>query len=133
MDGSGGGNTSATPIAVTDFLHDRITRPTFQTFLDSLPILAVDGSLVFVTNFESDPTLADAKGNVHAKTGTFVEAGSTGLVLKSQALAGYVVSKGGKQLIFEIVVNNVKIKDLNDVLQAFQDEGKIAAILWRDN
>jgi hypothetical protein len=28
VDGSGGGNSSATPIAVTDFLHDRITRPT---------------------------------------------------------------------------------------------------------
>ena len=133
VDGSGGGNTSATPIAVTDFLRDRTTRPTFQIFFDSLPILAVDGSLVFVTNFESDPTLADAKGKVHAKTGTFVEAGSTGLVLKSQALAGYVATKGGKQLVFEIVVNNVKINDLNDVLQAFQDEGKIAAILWRDN
>jgi D-alanyl-D-alanine carboxypeptidase len=48
-------------------------------------------------------------------------------------LAGYVATKGGKQLVFEVVVNNVKIKDLNDVLQAFQDEGKIAAILWRDN
>jgi len=31
------------------------------------------------------------------------------------------------------VVNNVKITALNDVLQAFQDEGTLAAILWRDN
>lgn len=133
FDGSGGGDSSATPIAVTDFLRGRITRPTYQTFFDSLPILAVDGSLVFVTNFESDSALAGAKGNVHAKTGTFVALGPTGLELKSQALAGYVQTKSGKQLIFEVVVNNVKIKELNDVLQAFQDEGRISAILWRDN
>ena len=44
-----------------------------------------------------------------------------------------MATKGGKQLVFEIVVHNVKINDLNNVLLAFQDEGKIAAILWRDN
>ena len=133
VDGSGGGETSATPMAVTQFLRDRTTRPTFQTLFDSLPILAVDGSLGFVTNFESDSALSGAKGNVHAKTGTFVHGGPAGLMLKSQALAGYVQSKSGKLLSFEVVVNNVKIMGLNDVLRAFQDEGTIAAILWRDN
>jgi D-alanyl-D-alanine carboxypeptidase len=74
VDGSGGGDTSATPVAVTNFLRDRTMRPTYQTFFDSLPVLAVDGSLSFVTNFESDTILAGAKGQVHAKTGTFVSA-----------------------------------------------------------
>jgi D-alanyl-D-alanine carboxypeptidase len=31
------------------------------------------------------------------------------------------------------VVNNVPITGLNQVLQVFQDQGTIAAILWRDN
>jgi D-alanyl-D-alanine carboxypeptidase len=44
-----------------------------------------------------------------------------------------VQTRSGHQFVFEVVVNNAKIKDINDVIQAFQDEGKIAAIIWRDN
>jgi hypothetical protein len=29
-------------------------------------------------------------------------------------------------------VNNVTVTGLNDVLQVFQDEGRISALLWRD-
>jgi hypothetical protein len=31
------------------------------------------------------------------------------------------------------VVNNVPIKNIPDILQIFQDQGTISAILWRDN
>jgi D-alanyl-D-alanine carboxypeptidase len=133
IDGSGGGNSSATGVSVTHFLLDRITRATFPTFFNSLPILAIDGSLVIVTDFESDPTLAGAKGNVRAKSGTFVAGTPSGLVLKSRAMAGYVQAQDGKQLVFEVVVNNVPVSNLNDVIRVFQDEGTISAILWRDN
>lgn len=132
VDGSGGGETMATGDAITHYLRERTSLPTFTPFLSALPILGVDGSLVFVTDFESDPTLAGAKGNVSAKPGTFVAGTSNGIVLKTQALAGYVQAKSGRQLVFEVVVNNVPITGLNDVIQAFQDEGTISAILWRD-
>ena len=133
LDGSGGGQTTATNEAVTKMLTDLSVSSAFPAFFDALPVLGVDGSLSFVTDFESDPTLANAKGQVHAKTGTLLEGTDSGLVLKGQALAGYINTRGGRRLIFEVVVNNVTVSGLNDVLQVFQDEGMISAILWRDN
>lgn len=133
VDGSGGGLTTATNQAVTRMLIDMKGKSSFPTFFNDLPKLGVDGSLGFVTDFKSDPTLAGATGQVTAKTGTFVEGNDAGLVLKGQAFGGYVNTKGGRQLVYELVVNNVVITSLDDVLQTFQDEGRISAMLWRDN
>jgi D-alanyl-D-alanine carboxypeptidase len=133
VDGSGGGDTTATNAAVTHLLADMTTRPAFLQYQAAFPILGIDGSLATVTAFTSDPTLAPAKGQVHAKTGTYVTGSPAGLMLKGQALAGYIDTKSGKKLIYELVVNNVPIKDIPDIIQTFQDEGTISAILWRDN
>jgi len=92
----------------------------------------VDGSLSFVTDFEADSTLAGAKGQVHAKTGTFVQGTDQGPVLKAQALAGYIVAKSGRHFAFSLVVNDAGvISSIDDVLPVFQDQGTIAAILWK--
>jgi D-alanyl-D-alanine carboxypeptidase len=133
VDGSGGGLTTATNQAVTKMLIDMKGKSSFPTFFNDLPKLGVDGSLGFVTDFKSDPTLTGATGQVTAKTGTFVEGNDAGLVLKGQAFGGYISTKGGKQLVYELVVNNVVITSLDDVLRTFQDEGRISAMLWRDN
>jgi D-alanyl-D-alanine carboxypeptidase len=133
VDGSGGGNTTAENIAVTQMLSAMTTTQGYTAFFNGLPILGIDGSLAFVTDFESDPTLAGAAGQVRAKTGTYVLGSSTETTLKGQALGGYILTRAGKHLAFQLVVNNVPITSLNDVLQVFQDEGTISAILWRDN
>jgi D-alanyl-D-alanine carboxypeptidase len=133
VDGSGGGPTTATNRAVTRMLIDMKAKSSFPTFFNDLPKLGVDGSLGFVTDYKSDRTLAGATGQVTAKTGTFVEGNDAGLVLKGQAFGGYITTKGGRQLVYELVVNNVAITSLDDVLQTFQDEGRISAMLWRDN
>jgi D-alanyl-D-alanine carboxypeptidase len=86
-----------------------------------------------VTDFTSDPTLAPAKGQVHAKPGTYAAGTDTGILVKGQAFAGYIYTKGGKKLVYQLVVNNVPIKNVPDVVQIFQDQGTISAILWRDN
>ena len=65
------------------------------------------------------------RGQVNAKTGTFVAGSASGLVLKAQALAGYIKTKSGRKLAYELVVNNVAITGLKDVIQVFQDEGTI--------
>jgi D-alanyl-D-alanine carboxypeptidase len=89
VDGSGGGFSTATNPAVTGMLIDMTkSSAAYPAFFNSLPILAVDGSLAFVKDFQSDSTLAGATGQVHAKTGTFVQGSATGLVLKGQALGG---------------------------------------------
>jgi D-alanyl-D-alanine carboxypeptidase len=136
VDGSGGGFTTATTSAVTQMLLELIAKPAFPSLFAALPILGVDGSLGFVTHFQSDPTLTDAVGKVNAKTGTFVQGTPSGVVLKAQALAGYVKTKSGRRLAFALVVNDVPITHpdnlLDTVIQVFQDEGSIAAMLWRD-
>ena len=129
IDGSGGGDTTATSRAVTTLLTGMSKQATFPSYFDSLPVLGVDGSLSFVTNFEADPTLAGAKAQVHAKTGTYV--GGPPLTLKGQSLAGYIDAKSGRRLVFIVAVNGVPITSLDDVISAFQDEGTISAILWK--
>jgi D-alanyl-D-alanine carboxypeptidase len=133
FDGSGGGETTATNSTVTHLLAKMSTHPAFPEYEAAFPILGVDGSLATVTAFESDPTLAPAKGRVHAKTGTYATGNEAGITLKGQALAGYIDTRSGKKLAYELVVNNVPIKNIPEILQVFQDEGTISAILWRDN
>lgn len=133
VDGSGGGETTARSSAVTQMLEELAKSPASAAFADALPVLGVDGSLGFVTNFKSDPTLAGAAGNVRAKTGTYVGASEAGTMeLKGQALGGYVTTKRGHHLTFQLVVNNVPISSITDVIGVFQDQGAIAAMLWRD-
>ena len=132
VDGSGGGETTATNPTVTKWLEIMTGQPVFDAFFDALPILGVDGSLGFVTDFESDPTLAGAKGQVHAKTGTFAAGTAEGLVVKGQTFGGYIDAKSGRRLVYELAVNEVPVTSLDDLVAIFQDEGTISAILWRD-
>ncbi|MBV9648320.1 MAG: D-alanyl-D-alanine carboxypeptidase [Candidatus Eremiobacteraeota bacterium] len=132
IDGSGGGDTTATNVAVTRMLEQLAEARQHQPFFDALPVLGVDGSLAFVKAYQKDRTLAGATGQVHAKTGTYVAGSEAGAVLKGQALGGYITTKSGKHLTFELVVNNVPIKGIPDVVKVFEDEGTVAAMLWRD-
>lgn len=134
FDGSGGGDAAATNKAVIKMLKYISKQAFFPDYLQLLPILAVDGSLGFVTDFESDPTLAGAKGNVYAKTGTKITGSPDGLFLDGQALGGYIDTKSGKRLMFSLVVNNVPLGfEITNIQEIFQDQGTITAIIWRDN
>lgn len=132
VDGSGGGETRALSRAVTRFLTAMSRGATSAPFLDGLPILGVDGSLATVTDYQSDPTLAGATGQVRAKTGTYIEGSDTGLLLKARAMGGYVTTKTGRRIAFQLVVNGVPVSGLDEVVQVFQDQGQVSAILWRD-
>jgi len=132
VDGSGGGNSTASNVAVTKMLEELAKAPDYQVLYDDLPILGVDGSLATVKDFEKDATLRGAAGQVHAKTGTYVGGSASGAVLKGQAFGGYVTTKTGRHLTYQLVVNNVPIKGIPDIIKVFQDEGTISAMLWRD-
>ncbi|MGY6207333.1 D-alanyl-D-alanine carboxypeptidase/D-alanyl-D-alanine-endopeptidase [Paraburkholderia strydomiana] len=134
IDGSGGGETTANGKAVIAMLRGMSAKPAFTPYFNSMPVLGVDGSLATVTNFEADSTLAGARGQVHAKTGTYVaeNPAAPGMpLLKGQALAGYIDAKSGRRIVFFLTVNNVPITGIPDVLTVFQDEGTIAAMLWK--
>lgn len=132
IDGSGDGDTTATNAAVTDMLEALARSPASSAVLNALPILGVDGSLAFVKDYESDRSLRGATGNVRGKTGTYVDRVGGRQVLKSQALAGYITSKSGRYLTYQLVVNGVPIDGIADITKVFQDEGTISAMLWRD-
>lgn len=137
LDGSGGSDTTATNEAVTHFLVEMSKRSYFARYHAAFPILGVDGSLGTVTDFEADKSLAPAKGHVFAKTGTYIAAGGpTGVQLKAQAFGGYLTSRSGKKLVYQLVVNSVSIANPEDpvleIVGVFQDEGRISAMLWRD-
>ena len=131
VDGSGGGESAATPTAIVSFLRRMRGKPFFETYRDCLPILATDGSLAFVTDFMSDPSLAGAKGKVHAKTGTYLVGGDNGVIsLRAQAFAGYIDAKSGRRLAYALFVNDVSpVSGLDEVMQVFQDQGTISAII----
>jgi D-alanyl-D-alanine carboxypeptidase/D-alanyl-D-alanine-endopeptidase (penicillin-binding protein 4) len=135
VDGAGSGESLATPTAVVNFLHAMRKESFFNEFRDALPALASDGSLAFVTDFMKDSSLAGAKGNVHAKTGTLIVGSDDGtLSLRAQSLAGYIQTKSGRRLAYALFVNDVSpVSGLDEVIQVFQDEGTISAIIWRDN
>lgn len=63
--------------------------------------------------------------------GIFV-VGESGIVIKGQAFGGYIDAKSGRRLVYQLVVNNVPISEFDQLLEIFQDEGTISAILWRD-
>ncbi len=128
IDGSGGGESTATNSAVTRLLAYMYRAPTFRDYLATFPIMGIDGSLASVNEFEKDATLASAKGRVHSKPGSFIE----GSLIRGQAFAGYIRAKSGRKLAYELVVNNVPFNNINDVIRVFQDEGIISAMLWRD-
>lgn len=133
VDGSGGGETTASSRAVTQMLQQLQRRRAFAMLYADLPVLGVDGSLASIKSFERDPTLAGAAGRVHAKTGTYVAASASGAtIIKGQAFGGYITTKRGRHLIYQLVVNNVPMTSLGDLLQVFQDEGTVSAMLWRD-
>jgi hypothetical protein len=56
--------------------------------------------------------------------------------LKTQAFGGYITTKCGKKLAYQLVVNGVPIVDpdeeISETVKVFQDEGRISAILWHD-
>lgn len=132
VDGSGGGLTTAKSSAVTKWLRIMTRQRDFASFFDALPILGVDGSLAIVKDFQSDPSLAGATGKVRAKTGTFAAEENNRLVLRGQAFGGYIKAASGRNLAYQLVVNNVVIDSFDDIVDVFQDEGTISAILWRD-
>jgi len=132
VDGSGGGESTATNETVTSMLIGLLNSPQREVLMKALPTLAVDGSLGFVTDFKKDPSLSGAAGNVHAKTGTYVGPGPSGMVVKGQGFGGYVKTRGGRTLAYHLTVNGVPISTIEDLTQIFQDQGTISALLWRD-
>ncbi len=130
-DGQGGERGDLiTPRAAVQLLKYMTTRPCFKAYHDALPVLGVDGSLA-----HSVPPDSPARGKVCAKTGTIVEGDllNDRPILLVKGLAGYITTSGGRKLAFAIYVNNVPIKELDDMLKVGNDLGKISEAVYLMN
>ena len=104
------------------------SRPDFQIFFKGLPILGKDGTLAKIQ------TDSPAAGHVFAKTGTFGSEDKLNgrLMLNGKGLAGYVLTKSGKTLVFAAYVNHTSLNDEPEIGQkvAGQALGAIAGAAY---
>ena len=89
-------------------------------------------SALLVMSIPSLMAVASVTLPARASRITNIAAAGSGLLLKGQALGGYIRTRSGRDLIYALVVNNAKVADIDAVAQVFQDEGTISALLWRD-
>ncbi len=127
-DGEGGDRSDlVTPQAVVQLLRYMTGNRNFTAYHDALPILGVDGSLA-----HNVPPDSPARGKVHAKTGTIVTGDLLNLrpLLLVKGLAGYMTAASGRKLAFAVYVNNVPLKELNDIVQVGNDLGTLAETIY---
>jgi D-alanyl-D-alanine carboxypeptidase/D-alanyl-D-alanine-endopeptidase (penicillin-binding protein 4) len=124
--GSGSPDSRATPQAVIGLLRAVRGTAAFDDYFGALPVLGVDGSLASIGKVPPDPVIAPGIGRVYAKTGTTFADGS----LKAQVFAGYIDARSGHRLAYVVYVNDAaRVASIAEVIQVFQDEGRISAVI----
>jgi len=131
-DGAGGDWADLfSPDFIVHYLTYWSTRPDYQFFFTSLPILGKDGTLAKIQ------VNSPGAGHVFAKTGTFGSEDklNSKMMLNGKGLAGYVITKDGKKLAFAAYVNHVSLPLDPDAAQevAGQALGEIAAAAYDAN
>lgn len=103
-----------TPAFEVSYLLWAHTQPWFGDFYRGLPILGVDGTLYDIQ------THSPARGNVHAKTGTWGidDLLNSGGMVTSKALVGYVTARSGHRLVFALYLNRLQAKHGQDAAHA---------------
>jgi D-alanyl-D-alanine carboxypeptidase/D-alanyl-D-alanine-endopeptidase (penicillin-binding protein 4) len=101
------------PDALVKLLIHMASVPTFDVFLDTLPVAGVDGTLA--GRFKG----TRLEGRIHAKTGTLEQV---------NALSGYMDLPSGKRLAFSIIGNSHPLKEQQGV--ATLDQIALAVYDW---
>ncbi len=124
----GGGRADyVTPNSVVSLLRAMSQRDDFGVYLNSLPVLGVDGTLA-----EAVPADSPVRGHVSAKTGTLVwdNALDGSFLLLSKALAGYLTTHSGRKLIVALYLNNLTIANLPDMEAQSKALGNLCEIIY---
>ena len=112
VDGSGlARGNRASPRSVVRLLDAMRDRPDFAAFNDSLPIAGVDGTL------DNRMNRGAARGRCRGKTGT---------ISGVSALSGYCSTRGGRTVVFSILMNRVNVYGA----RALQDRMANAIAAW---
>lgn len=128
-DGQGAfGANLVSPGCVVQLLRYMSTRDDFTDYRDCLPVLGVDGSLA--------NTLTDspAAGKVQAKTGTHVGSDSMNErpVVLARALGGYMMTASGRELAFDINVNNVPLGGMDEMMSLIEKHARILEVIYEE-
>ncbi|WP_397571364.1 D-alanyl-D-alanine carboxypeptidase/D-alanyl-D-alanine-endopeptidase [Schlesneria sp. T3-172] len=127
--GGAGGTRSdyVTPRATVQLLRYMATRPDFPIYQAALPRLGVDGTLA--KNIPPDSAVRD---KVQAKTGTLYTGNTMNgtTLMTSKALAGYMTTAKGKNLIFAMFVNNAHLRDGVTAKTFGDDLGKFCEAIY---
>lgn len=123
VDGSGLAGNFITANNGLQLQQIMLAQPGAERWVQTLPVLGVDGSLAEV---QVD---SPAAGKVHAKTGTLVAGDQLNerFRLETKALGGVMRTESGRNVAFTIILNNGFTSDIDGVLQANDDIGVVAA------
>jgi D-alanyl-D-alanine carboxypeptidase/D-alanyl-D-alanine-endopeptidase (penicillin-binding protein 4) len=125
IDGEGSLGNRISPEAMTGLLQYMAHQPYAHYYRDALPVLGVDGTLA-----DSVPPDSPVRGMVQAKTGTVISGDMGGIFLNAKAMAGYMTAKSGRELVFAVFVNDVRITGIPDAIAVGDDLGRIAELLY---
>jgi D-alanyl-D-alanine carboxypeptidase/D-alanyl-D-alanine-endopeptidase (penicillin-binding protein 4) len=128
--GGGAGGARAdfvSPDATVQLLKYMASRPDFSVYHHALPRLGVDGTLA-----KNIPHDSPARDKVQAKTGTLYSDNTMNgtTLMTSKALAGYMTTARGRNLVFALFVNNAHIRDGITTKTFGDDLGKICEIVY---
>lgn len=127
--GGAGGATAdrASARATVQLLQGMRKRPEWEAFKAGLPILGVDGTLSETVGADSP-----ARGKAFAKTGTLTwfDVANGRFLLQSKALAGVMTTKGGRELLFAVFVNNVPLPKGVTATREGKALGRLCEILY---
>ncbi len=127
LDGEGGMGSAFSPKFMVRYLDFMSRQPYGRTFAAALPVLGRDGTLAEVL---SD---SPAAGHVRAKTGSYVVANNLGggVMLLGKGLAGYIDAANGHRLVFAVFVNNLALRDMQEVGKVGETLAEISALAWQ--
>jgi D-alanyl-D-alanine carboxypeptidase/D-alanyl-D-alanine-endopeptidase (penicillin-binding protein 4) len=124
--GAGGSRSDCVSArAATELLRAMARRPDFAAYRAGLPILGEDGTLASAL----DPA-SPARGKAFAKTGTYTVRNDLNdkFLLTSKALAGYLQTAKGRDLVFAFYVNNAPLDKHGDKDDVGKALGKLCEI-----
>jgi D-alanyl-D-alanine carboxypeptidase/D-alanyl-D-alanine-endopeptidase (penicillin-binding protein 4) len=126
--GAGGSGVDlVTPRATVQLLQGLAKRPDWAEYKSWLPVLGEDGTLAEAVDKDSP-----ARGHVVGKTGTYVllDTMNNRPFLKSKALAGAMTTKGGRELLYVMMVNDVPLQPGGTASRVGKVLGRLCEIVY---
>jgi D-alanyl-D-alanine carboxypeptidase len=123
--GSGSPDSRASARTTAKLIAAMSTRPSHEAFRQGLPLLGVDGSLASVGRN------VVGKEHIAAKSGPTVDENGR---MVAMSMAGTIEAKSGRPLTFALFVNDAgPANQLADTLEVFEDEARIAGLIYEMN